>query len=227
MRIAKAISDAGICSRRAAEKLILQGFVSVNNVIIDSPALNVLGTDIILVKDKVLPKKDKLRVWIYYKPVGLVTTHHDTENRPTVFDNLPQNMPRVISIGRLDIQSEGLLLLTNSGDFARKMELPSSKVERVYKVRCFGTFDIKKLKLAEQGITIDGEFFQPKKIELLEKGINSWIKIILTEGKNREIRKIFSHFGLKISKLIRVAYGKFELGNMKSGDLLEVKEVAL
>ncbi len=222
MRIAKAISDAGICSRRAAEKLILEGHVSINGQLINSPALNISDTDIITVKGKRLPEKEGLRVWLYYKPVGQVTTHSDPENRPTVFQNLPKNMPRVISIGRLDINSEGLLLLTNSGEFARKMELPSSKIERVYKVRCFGKVDIKSIKEVENGITIDGEFFQPKKIELLEQGMNSWIRVTLTEGKNREIRKIFAHFGLKISKLIRVVYGEYKLGKMEPGDVLEV-----
>jgi 23S rRNA pseudouridine2605 synthase len=221
MRVAKAISDSGVCSRRAAEKLILEGKVSVNGVFIESPALNILDTDIIEVDGHPIAKQEKLRLWLYYKPVGQVTTHKDPENRPTVFDNLPKNMPRVISIGRLDINSEGLLLLTNSGEFARKMELPSSKIERSYKVRCFGTFNIIELQKAEKGITIDGEFFHPKKIELIEKGINSWVRVILTEGKNREIRKIFAHFGLKISKLVRVSYGEFKLGKMQPGEVVE------
>jgi 23S rRNA pseudouridine2605 synthase len=195
MRIAKAISERGICSRRKAEELIQMGKVSVNKEIITSPALNVSEADIIEIDGKIIPQKDKMRIWIYYKPAGLITTHNDPQNRPTIFDALPKNMPRVISVGRLDLQSEGLILLTNSGEFAREMELPSSKIERIYKVRCFGKLAIEKLRQAEKGIEIDGEFFHPKLIRLIEsKNNNHWLEITLTEGKNREIRKILGSF---------------------------------
>ena len=165
MRIAKALAEAGICSRRKAEALILEGKVSVNGKILDSPALNVVDTDEILVDGNPLPKKDKLRIWIYHKPAGLITTHIDPQGRPTIFENLPKNMPRVISVGRLDLNSEGLLILTNSGDYAREMELPSNKIKRIYRVRCFGRLDIDRIKKSENGITIDGERFHPKKID--------------------------------------------------------------
>lgn len=224
MRIAKAISDAGICSRRAAETLILEGRVKMNGEIIASPALNISENDKVEVDGKIIPNKPKLQIWLYHKPPGLITTYNDPQGRPTIFENLPKNMPKVISIGRLDIQSEGLLILTNSGDFARLMELPSSKIKRKYIVKTFGTFDIAKIKTSEKGITIDGELFRPESINLLEsKNMNSMFEVVLTEGKNREIRKIFNHFGLAINKLIRTEYGQYKLGNLKSGNVVEVK----
>lgn len=223
MRIAKAISDAGICSRRAAEKLILDARVKVNGAPIKSPALNVSEEDYIELDGKVIPSKPKLRIWLYHKPPGFITSYNDPEGRPTIFDNLPPNMPKVISVGRLDRQSEGLLILTNSGDFARKMELPSSKIKRKYLVKTFGKFDIKEIKKSEKGITIHGEFFHPTSINLVEsRGMNSEFEVILTEGKNREIRKIFAYFGLNISKLIRIEYGEYSLGNLKPGSVREV-----
>ena len=223
MRIAKAISDAGICSRRAAEKLILDGKVMLNDVIIASPAINVSESDRIQVNAKILPAKPKLRIWLYHKPPGLITTYSDPQGRPTIFENLPKNMPKVISVGRLDLQSEGLLILTNSGEFAREMELPSSKIKRKYLVKTFGAFDLLKIKASTNGITIDGEFFHPESINLLEsKGMNSVFEVVLTEGKNREIRKIFAHFGLSIHKLIRTEYGKYKLGHLKSGHIIEL-----
>ena len=223
MRIAKAISDAGICSRRAAEKLILDGRVKLNNILVESPALNVAENDEIRVDDKIIPSKPALKIWLYHKPPGFITSYNDPEGRPTIFDNLPKNMPKVISVGRLDMQSEGLLILTNSGDFAREMELPSSKIKRKYLVKTFGKVDIDEIKKSENGITIDGEFFHPSSINLLQsRGMNSEFEVVLTEGKNREIRKIFAHFELKISKLIRVEYGEYRLGNLKPGDVKEV-----
>ena len=223
MRIAKAISDAGICSRRAAEKLILEGKVKINGEIIGSPAINISENDKVEVDGKIIPNKPNLRIWIYHKPPGLITTYKDPQGRPTIFENLPKNMPKVISVGRLDLQSEGLLILTNSGDFARKMELPSSKVRRKYLVKTFGMCNLQKIKISEQGITIDGEFFCPESINLVEsKGMNSVFEVVLTEGKNREIRKIFTHFGLSINKLIRTEYGRYKLGTLKSGHVLEI-----
>ncbi len=223
MRIAKAISDAGICSRRAAEKLILDGKVTLNDNVIRSPAINVSENDKIQVNGKVLPDKPKLRIWLYHKPPGLITTYTDPQGRPTIFENLPRHMPKVISVGRLDIQSEGLLILTNSGEFARKMELPSSKIKRKYLVKTFGAFDFLKIKASTNGITIEGEFFHPKAINLVEsKGMNSIFEVILTEGRNREIRKIFAYFGLAIHKLIRTEYGDHKLGTLKPGYVLEL-----
>ena len=225
MRIAKAISDSGICSRRAAEKLILDGKVKINGEIIASPAINVSEDDKVEVDGRVIPNKPDLRIWLYHKPPGFITTYNDPQGRPTIFENLPKNMPKVISVGRLDIQSEGLLILTNSGDFARQMELPSSNIKRTYTVKTFGAFDLAKIKMSEKGITIDGEFFRPESISLVEsKGINSIFEVILTEGKNREIRKIFAHFGLSITKLIRTEYGQYKLGGLKSGHVLEIRQ---
>ena len=224
MRIAKAISDAGICSRRAAERLILEGKVKVNDAVIISPALNVEDSDKIEVNGKMLPSKPILRIWLYHKPPGLITTYNDPQGRLTIFENLPKHLPKVISVGRLDLQSEGLLILTNSGDFAREMELPSSKIKRKYRVKTFGIFDLPKIKAAVKGITIDGEFFHPESIELVEsKGANSIFEVVLTEGKNREIRKIFGRFGLGIHKLIRTEYGEYKLGSLKMGEVMEVK----
>ena len=226
MRIAKAISDAGICSRRAAEKLILDGKVMINNIIITSPAINVTENDAIKIDGKILPAKPHLRIWLYHKPPGLITTYNDPQGRATIFENLPKHMPKVVSVGRLDLQSEGLLILTNSGDFARQMELPSSKIKRKYLVKTFGAFDLPKIKAVTKGITIDGEFFHPEAIELIEsKQMNSIFEVILTEGKNREIRKIFGHFGLGIHKLIRIEYGEYKLGALKQGEVREVRDV--
>lgn len=222
VRIAKKIADAGICSRRAAEKLILEHQVSINGEAISSPAINVTDQDIIKVNGEILPQQEALRIWLYYKPAGLITSHNDPQNRPTIFENLPKYMPRVISVGRLDLQSEGLIILTNSGEFARKMELPSSKIKRIYKVECFGKINMKNIKNAEKGIEIEGEKFHPEKISLLDSKKNNHIlEFVLTEGKNREIRKICSHFGLRIRKLLRASYGKFTLGNLKEGEAKE------
>lgn len=223
VRIAKAIADSGFCSRRNAEKLIEEGRVALNGEVINSPALNVSDSDEIVIDGKKIPKKEKLRIWLYNKPAGLITSHNDPDNRPTIFDNLPSDMPRVISVGRLDLNSEGLLLLTNSGDWARKMELPSSKIKRIYRVRVFGKLGIDKIKKAEKGIEIDGEKFHPQKISLISSSSNNhWLEFILTEGKNREIRKICNYFGLKISKLTRTSYGEYNLGKLKVGQVKEV-----
>jgi len=223
VRIAKAISDAGLCSRRAAEKLILEGRVALNGKNVESPAVNVFEHDAVEVDGKIIPHKPHLRIWLYHKPPGLITTYNDPQGRPTIFDNLPKHLPKVISVGRLDLQSEGLLILTNSGDFAREMELPSSKVKRKYLVKTFGRCSIQTIKTSEKGIAIEGEFFSPESINLLEsKGMNSIFEVVLTEGKNREIRKIFAHFGLSITKLIRTEYGRYKLGALKSGHVLEI-----
>jgi 23S rRNA pseudouridine2605 synthase len=225
MRIAKAISDAGICSRRAAEKLILEQKVKLNGALVLSPALNVSAEDVIEVEGRIIPNKPLLRIWLYHKPPGLITTYYDPEGRSTIFDNLPATMPKVISVGRLDIQSEGLLILTNSGEFSREMELPSSRITRKYTVHTFGCFDLTQIKKAENGITIDHEFFSPTSINLVKSsGMNSVFEVMLMEGKNREIRKIFEYFGLRIKKLIRTEYGKYQLGNLKPGQVIEVQE---
>ncbi len=222
-RLAKAMSDAGYCSRREAEKLILSGSVAVDGITIDTPAFNVTEENSITINGVTLASQDQPRLWLYHKPAGLVTTHHDPQDRPTVFQNLPKNLPRVISVGRLDLNSEGLLLLTNSGELARTLELPTSGLVRIYKVRAHGKINIKALENTTRGIKIDGEYYKPTSIKLISaNGSNNWFEVKLTEGKNREIRKIFSHFGLEVNRLIRLSYGKWSLGNLKVSEVREV-----
>ncbi len=228
MRIAKLIARSGVCSRRTAEEMIKQGRVTINGEIVDSPAFNVEGCEKILLDGEKLPKQEGTRVWLYYKPTGLVTTHKDERGRPTVFDNLPPNMPRVISIGRLDLNSEGLLLLTNNGELSRKLELPSNGWVRRYKVRVFGEVNPDKLKVLQKGVTVDGVEYGAIKAEIESKqGANTWLMVALTEGKNREIRKVMKHLGLEVSRLIRLSYGPFQLGALKKGEAREVPQKVL
>ncbi|WP_341786733.1 pseudouridine synthase [Rickettsia endosymbiont of Cantharis rufa] len=225
-RLAKVISNAGVCSRRDAEKLIIEGQVRVNGITILSPAINVEISNQIEVSGVLINQSQKPRLWIYYKPVGLITTHKDPLSRKTVFEDL-SGLPRVISIGRLDLNSEGLLLLTNSGDLAREFELPSSRLKRVYHVRAYGNPDI-LLKSDYKNLEIDGIFYNPGSIKLLKRNkTNAWFEVILFEGKNREIRKIFGYFGLKVNKLIRVQYGSFTISNLKPGAYKEISNKIL
>jgi 23S rRNA pseudouridine2605 synthase len=229
MRLAKAIRDSGYCSRRDAEKVIEEGRVKVDNKIIETPAYNVDESNKIAIDGKVIKSIQTARLWLYYKPVGLITTHKDPQERPTVFENLPPKLPRVVSVGRLDINSEGLLLLTNSAALARKFELPSNEYERTYKVRVFGTLDMNRLSKATSGIRVEGVYYKPKSFKLLGKSLNNsqshanhWIEVVLTEGKNREIRNLLSYFGLKVNRLIRKSFGPWELGDLKQNELIEV-----
>lgn len=225
MRIAKLIARSGICSRRAAEELIKQGRITVNGEVVASPALNVEGTEKILLDGEKLPKTDNPRLWLYHKPAGLVTSHKDEKDRPTVFANLPPSLPRVISVGRLDLNSEGLLLLTNNGELSRKLELPSNGWGRRYKVRVFGDADPEKFKKLQKGIVIDGVEYGSIKVEIETKqGANTWLVVSLNEGKNREIRKVMKHLGLEVSRLIRLSYGPFQLGSLKKGEVREVPQ---
>jgi 23S rRNA pseudouridine2605 synthase len=220
-RLAKAISNSGVCSRRDAEELIIAGKVKVNGSIVLSPATNVNDDNQIEVLGKLINRLQTVRVWIYYKPVGLITTHKDPLARKTVFEELI-GLPRVISVGRLDLNSEGLLLLTNSGDLARKFELPASKMKRIYKVRAYGN-PKSLLNNNYRNIKIDGIYYNLESIKLIQEGsTNSWFEVILTEGKNREIRKIFEYFDLKVNRLIRTQYGEYVLGNLKAGEYKEV-----
>lgn len=222
-RIAKRIAAAGVCSRRDAEKFIEAGRVSVNGTIITSPALNVTESDVILVDDTPITRSLKPRVWCFYKPVGVITSHKDPQNRQTVFDMLPATMPRVISVGRLDLNSEGLILLTTSGELARHAELPKTAWERCYRVRVYGDVDMKALDDLKDGITIDGVSYGSIEVDLIRKtGSNAWLYILIREGKNREIRKVLNHFGLQVSRLIRVAYGPFDIGDLQPGEICEV-----
>ena len=224
-RIAKVMARRGICSRRDAEKLIAAGKVTVNGERIKSPALNVSAADRITVAGKVLPEEETARLWLFHKPAGLVTTHRDEASRRTVFDALPKSLPRVVSVGRLDLNTEGLLLLTNDGALARHMELPATGWKRRYRARTYGLSSEESLTALAKGVTIDGVRYAPitAQVEKGEgSGRNLWISVTLTEGKNREIRKVFDHLGCRISRLIRVSYGPFQLGTLPTGDLREV-----
>ena len=227
-RIAKVIARAGMASRRGAEKLISEGRVKVNGEIILSPALNLSPSDRVLIDNKVLPSAQTTRLWRYNKPVGLVTSEKDEKNRKVVFDNLPKNLPRVMSIGRLDLNSEGLLLLTNDGDLKRKLELPSTGWSRKYRVRINGKPSQENLEPLRSGITLNGEEFKPMTILIdRQQGANAWLTITLKEGKNREIRRALNEIGFKVSRLIRISYGPFKLDQLKSNEVEEIKRGVL
>ena len=222
-RIAKYIARTGICSRREAEALIAGQRITVDGEVITSPAFNVSGNEKILLDGEKLPQIDKTRLWLYYKPEGLVTSHKDPQGRPTVFASLPSGLPRVISVGRLDLNSEGLLLLTNSGELSRKLELPSNGWSRRYKVKVHGRVNEERLAALRDGISIDGINYGSIKAEIeTVKGTNAWLMITLSEGKNREIRKVMKHLGLDVARLIRLSYGPFQLGSLKPGEVKEV-----
>ena len=222
-RLAKFMARSGVCSRRQAEEFIRQGRVTVNGDVVDSPAFNVEGDEKILLDGEKLPQKEKVRLWLYHKPVGLVTTHRDEKGRPTVFDNLPEGLPRVISVGRLDLNSEGLLLLTNDGELSRRLELPSNGWIRRYRVRVHGTVDIKKPQALQNGTVVDGVAYGAVRAEIDSRnGSNTWLTVTLAEGKNREIRKVMKSVGLEVSRLIRLSYGPFQLGSLRRGEVREV-----
>lgn len=227
-RLAKFMARSGVCSRREAEQHILAGRVSVNGEVVSTPVFNVEGTEKILFDGEKLPKMEKTRLWLYYKPVGQVTTHKDEKNRPTVFENLPPFMPRVISVGRLDLNSEGLLLLTNNGALSRALELPKNAWSRRYRVRVHGNVNEKKLAELANGVVIDGVQYG-KVIATLDgkQGTNAWLSITLTEGKNREIRKLMKFLGFEVARLMRVSYGPFQLGHLKKGEIREVPQKVL
>jgi len=223
-RIAKVIARSGRASRRDAERLIAEGAVRVNGKLIDSPALNVLPSDIITVSGAALAAPEPARLWLYHKPAGLVTTARDEEGRPTVFDNLPEGMPRVVSVGRLDLNSEGLLLLTNDGGLKRRLELPATGWLRKYRVRVKGTPDEASLDPLRRGITVEGEHFQPMQVTIdRQQGANAWLTIGLREGRNREIRRALNAVGLIVNRLIRISFGPFRLGELPEGAVEEVR----
>jgi 23S rRNA pseudouridine2605 synthase len=223
-RIAKVLSRAGIASRREAERLIDLGEVAVNGRVISSPALNVTPADRITVRGQPVGQPDPPRLWLYYKPEGLVTSAADEKGRDTVFDHLPEDLPRVMSIGRLDLNSEGLLLLTNDGGLKRRLELPSTGWLRKYRVRVNGNPTDPDLDPLRRGVTVDGERFQPMEVKLdRHQGANAWLTVGLREGKNREIRRAMAHIGLTVNRLIRTSYGPFRLNDLKPGAVEEVK----
>ena len=223
MRIAKAIARAGICSRRDAERMIEEGRVSVNGTLLTSPALNVGPGHKIVVDGKPLPQAEGVRLWRFHKPRGCVTTNKDPEGRPTVFEKLPEGMPRVISIGRLDFNSEGLLLLTNDGELARHLELPATGWLRRYRARAWGTVTLEQLEALGKGVMVDGVQYEPIEARLdREQGDNVWLTLGLREGKNREVRKVLGSLGLDVNRLIRVSFGPFQLQDLEPGAAKEI-----
>ena len=223
-RIAKVIARAGLASRREAERMIEAGRVSVNGKVIDRAALNVTDKDRITVDGRDLSAPEPARLWLYHKPTGLVTTTKDEQGRATIYDDLPGDLPRVMSVGRLDLNSEGLLLLTNDGGLKRRLELPSTGWVRKYRVRVNGRPTDETFEPLRQGVTVDREAFQPMTVTLdRQQGANAWITVALREGKNREIRRAMEAVGLTVNRLIRVSYGPFQLGQLKPKEVQEIR----
>ncbi len=215
-RVAKWLARAGVASRRDAEKLIEDGAVKLNGAPVTHPATFIAPGDIVQVRGTVVDAPDRTRLWRYHKPEGLMTTHKDPQGRPTVFEKLPEAMPRVVSVGRLDLNSEGLLLLTNDGALARRLELPANGWIRRYRVRVYGPVEPKALALLAKGVTVDGvKYGQIEAALEARTGTNAWLSVALKEGRNREVRKVMGHLGLQVTRLIRVAYGPFQLGNLE------------
>lgn len=228
-RIAKRLAHAGIASRREAERMIEDGRVKVNGVKLTSPAFTVSEDDVIVVDGNVVSEKPVTRLWRYHKPAGLVTTARDPQGRPTVFEHLPKDLGRVISVGRLDLSSEGLLLLTNNGELSRHLELPSTGWTRRYRVRVHGEVTRDKIDALAAGITVDGIRYGPIEVSTDKKQdrANVWLDVALKEGKNREIRRVMEAVDLVVNRLIRVSYGPFQLGNMEPGAVDEVPKKVL
>ncbi len=227
-RIAKRIARAGICSRREAESRIFDGRVTVNGEMIASPAMNVGLSDKITIDGKPLPTREPAGLWRYYKPRGLVVSDRDEQNRETIFDHLPPNLPRLITVGRLDLDSEGLLLMTNDGDLARHLELPATGWSRKYRIRAQGQIDQAQLASLADGVTIDGIRYGQVIANLdRQMASNAWLTFAIREGKNREIRRIMDYLGHKVSRLIRISYGPFQLGDLEDGDIEAIKSRVL
>jgi 23S rRNA pseudouridine2605 synthase len=227
-RIAKVMARAGLCSRREAERWIAEGRVVLEGRVVTEPGTTVLQGAHILVDGKPVAEPEPTRLWRYHKPPGLVTSHRDEKGRATLFDALPAELGRVISIGRLDLASEGLLLLTNDGELARRLELPSTGWVRRYKVRVHGAPDQARLEALDKGVTIDGVRYASIKATLeRERGANAWVTVALTEGKNREVRRVFDYLGLPVNRLIRLSYGPFQLGALERGQVEEVSRKVL
>ena len=226
MRIAKYISNAGYCSRRDAEKLINKKIVYINKKLCEGPNINVSKKDKITINDKIIKLHTKIKLWKLYKPSNVICTNNDPKKRKTIFDLLPKNMPRIISIGRLDFMSEGLILLTNNGDFARKMELPSSNILRVYRACIKGRVSEDIIKKINFGISINGIFYKKIKVKIEKKtNLNYWLIFKLREGKNREIRNICKYYKWTVIKLIRLQYGSIRLTKQNPGQIEEIKNI--
>ena len=223
-RVAKILARAGLCSRRDAERWIAEGRVSLKGTVLTSPAINVRDPAELTVDGKPLPETERARLWRYHKPSGVVTTHRDEKGRATVFEKLQEGLPRLISVGRLDLNSEGLLLMTNDGGLARKLELPANGWLRRYKVRVHGAVDPARLEELAKGVTVEGVAYGPIQatFEREQRSSNLWLTVSLREGRNREVRKVMAHLGLDVSRLIRIAYGPFQLGNLARGGIEEV-----
>jgi 23S rRNA pseudouridine2605 synthase len=226
-RVAKALARAGVGSRRDVERLIAEGRVALNGIALTTPAVKVEPGDLLTVDGKVVGEAEPARLFRYHKPVGLVTTHKDPQGRPTVFEALPAGLPRLISVGRLDLNSEGLLLLTNDGELARALELPAAGVQRRYRARAFGRVSQTQLDRLKDGITVDGVRYGAIEARLDKakegpQGANLWITLTLAEGKNREVRRVLEHLGVKVNRLIRLSYGPFALGTLEVGEIEEV-----
>ena len=223
-RLSKKIARSGFSSRREAEKYIESGRVKVNGGIIKELSFQVGINDQIHIDGRRINKEGKARLWKFHKPKGLITSHKDEKSRPTIFQILPKNLPRLITVGRLDLNSEGLLLLTNDGDLKRKLELPSSKIVRSYRVRAKGVANENKLSRLRQGITVDGIRYRPMELNIIKQNTsNVWLSVRLTEGKNREIRLSFQAIGLQVNKLIRTSFGPIVLGKLDKGQIEEVE----
>lgn len=228
MRIAKRIARAGLCSRREAERWIEDGRVNVNGRVLSTPAFEVGPSDKVLVDGRPLPEAEEAKLWRYYKPKGLVTTHRDPEGRPTVFEKLPPELGRVVSIGRLDFNTEGLLLLTNDGVLARHMELPATGWLRRYRVRAYGRVTAADLEQLKEGVEIEGVRYGPVEASIDSvQGGNMWLTIGLREGKNREVRKILGSLGLTVNRLMRLSFGPFQLLDLAPGQVELVKRRVL
>ena len=227
-RVAKFIANSGLSSRREAERMIIAGRVKIDEETISSTAINVNERSVVKVDGTEIYKPKNLRVWLFYKPIGCLVTNSDPEDRKTIYNILPREMKKVIAVGRLDMNSEGLILLTNNGSFSRYMELPKSDFEREYKVRVHGRINLKRLKILEKGSKIDGVNYMPIEISVGKAtGANSWLTMKLHEGKNREIRNVCSYIGLEVNRLIRLSYGPFSLGDLKKEEVREVSDTFL
>lgn len=228
-RIAKVLARAGVGSRRAVERMIEARMIKIGDRVIESPATLITSVEGITVDGQKVDEPEPSRLWIYHKPTGRLTTYFDPEGRPTIFEALPANMPRVISVGRLDLNTEGLLLLTNDGGLARWLELPSTGWVRTYRVRVNGRFHHKRLEEISKGVTIEGVNYRKVEIELDERkeGVNQWLTVKIREGKNREVRKLLEYVGMTVTRLLRTSYGPFELKKLQRGSIEEVAKSEL